>query len=113
GAFDLARSPLLFQRAQRQPQARIGARELAEERLHQIHARLRVVGVAGIRWTGCERPAAHPRNADVLVAQALLQHPGEIPLDLEPDHELELPRAEPLELLLEEVPGREMERRAV
>ena len=66
-AFHLPGPPFVLERAQRQPERGVGARELAEHRLHEVQVGFRVVRVARLDRRGADRAATHPWRANVLV----------------------------------------------
>ena len=90
GALHLAGPPFVLERAQRQPERGVGARELAEHRLHEVHVGFRVVRVARLDRRGADRAATDPWRSNVLVGQTIFGDAREIPLDLESDHQLHL-----------------------
>ena len=97
----MPRSPLVLDRTQRQTERAVGARELAEHRLHDVHVGLGVVRVARLEGRGADRAPSHARHADVLLREAILGEAREVPLDLEADDELDLLPRKPRELALE------------
>ena len=86
-ALELARSPLVLDRAQRQSDLSKCIGERGEHRLHQIHVGFGVVGKAGLGRRRFDRLPAHAGKADIVVAERVLRDAQQIPLDLQPDEQ--------------------------
>ncbi len=82
--------------------------ERGEHRLHQIHVGFGVVGKARFGRRGRERSPAHAGDAGVLVAQARVGNAQEIPFDLQADDAVHAAVRKPLEVLAQQLPGREV-----
>ncbi len=113
GAFDLARTPFIFQRAQRKPELFIGVGQRRQHRLHEIEIALGMQRVAGLDRNRGDRPAARSRRADIFGGEMRLVHAQQIPLDFQPDDGAHAARVEPPQLPTQEMARRKMERRAV
>jgi len=112
GTLDLSRSPLVLDRSQRQPDFLEMLGERGEHRLHQVHVGFAMIGKARLDWRSLDRPSAHAGDADILVAQFRLRDAQQVPLDFQPHDEVHTLVREPLEVLAQQLPGREMERHA-
>ncbi len=108
GAFDLARSPLVLDRSQRQGDLPERLGERGEHRLHQIHVGFGVIGKARLRRRGLERPPAQARNAGVLVGQMIFRDPQQVPFDLQADDAPHALVGQPLELSAQQLAGRKV-----
>jgi len=109
-ALDLPRSPLVLDRSQRQSDFVEMVGERGEHRLHQVHVGFAVIGKARFDRHSLDRPPAHAGDADILIAQLCLRDAQEVPLDFQTHDEVHTLVREPLEVLAQQLPGREMER---